>query len=72
MKVSFIWSVLTEVEIPDAEIVNAIMGNSGNNIAKGDALATLATKYNAVPAEEGELDVVYQHQDGMMEAIWEN
>lgn len=71
MKVSFIWSVLTEVEIPDAEVINALV-NCDGYIAKGDALATLATKYNAVPTEEGELDVVYQHLDGNMEAIWES
>ena len=60
MRVTFCWSVLTEAEIPEDEVLAIVMDNSGDNLAKGDALAILANKYNALPAEEGEISGVYQ------------
>lgn len=71
MKVEFIWSVVTEAEIPDEEVL-AINDSDCSSLDKGDKYAELANKYNVLPIEDGEIAAVFKLGSTDIGPIWEN
>lgn len=72
MKVEFVWSVATEAEIPDNEIISAISDSELSYLDKGANLAKLANKYNALPTEDGEITAALEVNSTDIIPIWEN